>query len=289
MAYFPEQNSWESTRWLGGFEQVALGYTRELSSSRETLIGDLRVDAVTTACQQSRPHQTRATEGLTLALFPGSRWIHLKASLGPFLKVCEQLKERHPKLEIILAASPFIDAQNLAQAAANPIDLGLAYSRAHLHRDHLISENNTAIEVLWAKPYEAMARCDLALSLPGTNTAELAIANKATVVPLSYRVPVGGGGLLGIVDRLPGLTLVQDQLRRRKKQQLKFVALPNQIAGRSIVPELMVQDNLENLVELLSSLLQNPSRRREIADQSREVMGPVGASEKLLQLIESTV
>jgi len=276
-AYFPEHSSWEETRWLGGFDQILRGYGD---------LGDLRVDAVRHAVSH---YPQKEGAPLTLGLFPGSRRLHLMSSLGPFLRVLEGVKKHLPAVKLLLAASPFVGRTELAKAAAQPLNFGLALSRAHLEGERLVTENGTEIEVVWGKPYEVMARCDLALSLPGTNTAELAIAGKPTVVPLSYRVPVGGGGILGLLDRLPGLGFLKYLLRERKRKKLTFVALPNQLAGRQVIPEFFVRDDLTDLVDFVANLLGDEERRTAMGREAQAVMGEPGAARRVVEQFTALV
>ena len=284
LAYFSEPSGWEKTRWLGGFDKVAIGYGDDTVSERRRPVGDLRVDAV---CNALELHPRSSDAKLTLALFPGSRWLHLKAVLGSFLKVVDDIAT--DDLEVLLAASPFVSRERLADAASKPWNWGVSQVRSELREDTLVTENGNHIQVVWGDPYRVMAQCDLALSLPGTNTAELAIAGKPSVVPLSAKAPVGGGGILGLLDRLPGLDRLKEYLKMRKKARLKLVALPNQLAGREIMPEFLVSDDLRDLSEFMSRLLKDPEARRAIGVEAREVMGPPGAAERLVGVIEELV
>lgn len=286
LAYFSEPTSWEKTKFCGGFDRLAVGYERGPGPSNRLRqkVGDLRVDAV--RAQLSAVHAEEKDESLTLALFPGSRWLHLKAVLGPFLEMLDQVRAVIPQLRILLAASPFVSPERLADAAARPLSLGLSSTTAHLSDRTLVTEAGTEIEVVWGDPYRVMAQCDLAVSLPGTNTAELAIAGKPTILPLTSRVPVGGGGLLGVLDRLPGFVALKRRLRERKKKRLSLIALPNQLAGRMIMPEMMIRDDLTDLSEAVVSLLQDPARCRAIGRQAQEVMGPAGGAEEIVDMVE---
>lgn len=290
VAYFPEPSAWENTRWLGGFDRVLLGYPgdHQARGPRFSYPGDLRVDAVRARLEAVKPTEP-ATKGTTLALFPGSRWLHLKASMGPFLHVVEQLHRQRPDTRFLLSVSPFVSPEKLADAASKPLSLGLAVSRARLLDNLLLCEGGATIELVWGDPYRVIAECDLALSLPGTNTAELAIAGKPTVLPLSDRVPVGGGGLLGILDRLPGFGFLKQYLKQRKYRRLKLLALPNQLAGRMVMPELMVRDDLSDLFDFLSELLDNAAELRRIGQEAREVMGPPGAARRFVEAVEATL
>lgn len=280
-AYFPWVHSWQNTTWLGGFDKVALGYAGD-----GLRVGDLRVDAVRARLAEVPKLEERP---LTLALFPGSRWLHLKAVLGPFLKVVDTVAQQFPQLRVVLAASPFVTPERLADAAAKPIDFGLALSRSELIGDTITTEAGTQVEVLWGRSPEVIAHCDLAMSLPGTNTAELAVAGKPTVIPLTARVPVGGGGLLGIVDRLPGLKGLKRRLRESKKRRVGFTALPNQLAGRAVMPEFLIRDDLQDLCEVMADLLGSEEKRLAIGREAQDVMGAPGAADRLLDEIEALV
>lgn len=290
VAYFPEPSSWESTRWQGGFDKVLLGYPgqHEARGPQFSYPGDLRVDAVR-ARLEALAHSEQTHSRPTLALFPGSRWLHLKASLGPFLHVVDQLHQQRPDLRFLLSVSPFVSRQKLADAASNPFSFGLAMSRARLQDNLLLCEGGATVELVWGDPYQVISQCDLAISLPGTNTAELAIAGKPTVLPLSDRVPVGGGGLLGLLDRLPGFGPLKHYLKHRKYRRLKLLALPNQLAGRMVMPEFFVRDDLSDLFDFLGQLLDNAAELRRIGQEAQEVMGPPGAARRFVEALESTL
>jgi lipid-A-disaccharide synthase len=165
--------------------------------------------------------------------------------------------------------------------------LGLARSRGRVEGDLLHTEGGATVDLIWGDPYRAIAQCDLALSLPGTNTAELAIAGKPAVIPITDRVPVGGGGLLGLLDRLPGFGKLKVYLKHRKYRRLKFLALPNQLAGRMVMPELFIRDDLSDLFDFLAQLLENAAELSRIGNEAREVMGPPGAAERFVHTVES--
>ncbi len=286
LAYFSEPSPWEETRWLGGFDRVLLGYREDrMRDGRFSYPGDLRVDAVTDRLK-AYPSSARSS-GPTLAIFPGSRWLHLKAVLGPFLHAVQEVVKLRPELRVMMSVSPFVSRRQLDDAAANPFSLGLSVARGTVSGDLLQTEEGATVELVWGDPYQVIADCDLALSLPGTNTAELAIGGKPTVVPLSDRAPVGGGGLLGLLDRLPGLGFLKNHLKYRKYRKLRLLALPNQLAGREVMPEFFVRDDLSDLVAFLHDLLGDPARCRAIGEEAQEVMGPPGAAARLVDALEA--
>lgn len=286
LGYFPEPHSWQYTHLLGGFDHVLTAYSAPLQSTnpKTSFIGDLRVDAVLARLKEE-PIQERSKT--TLSIFPGSRWLHLKASLGAFQYVVAKLYEANPNRRFILSVSPYVSSKQLRNASAKPLNFGLATARGEVVGDKLIIEGGAQIELIFGNPYSAIAQCDLALSLPGTNTAELAIAGKPVVVPLSARAPVGGGGLLGLIDQLPGLSRLKLKLRFRKYNKLPLLALPNRIAGRIVTPEFFVRDDLLDLFDFLDALLDNAAQREHIGAQLRSVMGTKGAAKKLVDVVEA--
>lgn len=287
VAYFPRPDGWETSRWLGGFDRVAQGYKPAQDSDGQRLlgVGDLRIDAVQKRLAECSPRD----DALTIAVFPGSRWLHLKAVLGPFLRSLEMVSESIPEIKVILAVSPFVSRERLLDAARKPFSFGLSYTKCELDNDTLITDEGMSVKLYWGDPYQVISNCDLAISLPGTNVAELAIGGKPTVIPLSFRVPIGGGGLLGIVDRLPGLKGLKQRLRERKKAKFPFVGLPNILAGRMIMPELFVDDDMANLAEYLVDLAHDEARRKAIGTEARNVMGEAGAGARVCDLIESVM
>jgi hypothetical protein len=288
VAYFSEPTSWENTRWWGGFDRILRGYRPPGGEPTDDFAGDLRVDAVLARLAEHPPRSCTAGRP-TLALFPGSRWLHLKASLGPFLHVVDRLHHQDPGRRFLLSVSPFVSRERFAQAAARPFALGLASSCGEVRGELLHTQGGATVELVWGDPYRVIAECDLALSLPGTNTAELAIAGKPTVIPLSDRAPVGGAGLLGLLDRLPGMERLKHHLKYRKYRRLKLLALPNQLAGRVVMPEFFVRDDLSDLFDFLSQLLENAAELRRIGEEARQVMGPPGAAARFVQTVETVL
>lgn len=295
IGYFHQASGWIRTGWLGGFDGAALGYGAKEEQEtqgarvRERWVGDLRVDAV-----RARLDELPEVDGAgppVLALFPGSRKLHLQASLGPFLSVFERIGLRYPDWRLLLSASPYVDRDALSEAAARPMNLGLRSQTAELRGDRLITPAGIEIEVAWGQPYRVIKECSAALCLPGTNTAELAIAGKPAVVPLSKLAPVGGGGALGLLERLPSnwpfIELLKERLKLRKKRRISYLALPNQLAGREVYPEFFVDEELGNLFDFLSGLLENTAERHRIGREAREVMGEGGATERLVEMVEA--
>jgi lipid-A-disaccharide synthase len=254
---------------------------RRQGVTRVRTVGNLVLDGV-----EVPPDLHPVPHRPTLGLFPGSRGLHLRAALAVFLRTAELVRQRVPDLQCLLAVSPFVRREDVVRALEHPLRLGLPTARGRLEGDRLRTEGGLEVEVLWGKPYEVMARMDVALTIPGTNTGEMACVGRPMVVGLSASAPIPRGGLGGVLDMLPILPLLKRFLRRKTYRRLVFVAQPNRLAGRALVPEVVVQRDLDVLVRPLVELLEDPEGRRRLGMELQGVMGGGrGASERMAELI----
>jgi len=157
-----------------------------------------------------------------LAVLPGSRRGEVARLLPPFCKTIEQLKADQPKLQLVCPSLPLVAGQVRAATAT----LGLPV---------------TVVEAA-AEKVDAFAAADAALAASGTVTLELALAGLPMVV--AYRVnpltAVVGKHLLSVTS----------------------ASLPNLLAGRKLVPELLQGDcTPEKLAVATLRLFSEPTER----------------------------
>jgi lipid-A-disaccharide synthase len=115
-----------------------------------------------------------------------------------------------------------------------------------------------------------MGCADCALVVSGTATAELAVLGVPMVV--CYHLPTA--------ERLLARAVIRTQ----------WFALPNIIAGRSIVPELL-NPNPATLVAAVADVLGSDARRRRMRSDLELVereLGPAGAMAAIAQLVRAT-
>lgn len=264
-------------RAVGAMDAAVESALRDLGVNVR-LVGNLTLDAVQPGTAPA------ATGGVTVGLFPGSRALHLRAALGPFLRAVEVARERVPGLKCLLAASPFVRPEDVAKALSQPIPLGLPRAEGRLEGDVLRTSGGLEVEVLWGRPYDVMARMDVGLTIPGTNTAEMACLGRPMVVTMSANAPVPRGGIGGVLDVLPLGGAVKRRLRIGTKNRMGFVAQPNRLAGRLVVPE-VVAERIEDVVEPLVEMLLDPERRRALGAELQALTGGRGACARMAELI----
>ena len=139
-----------------------------------------------------------------VALLPGSRVNELYRHADLFVQTAQWLHSRTPTMHFV---APFVNAETQALFVA-------ALDRHHAR--------DLPLTLLTGHSREALAACDVVLLASGTATLEAALLRKLMVV--TYKV----SALSALLIRL--------------FSHVKLYSLPNNLAGRELVPELL-QDN----------------------------------------------
>lgn len=158
-----------------------------------------------------------------VTLMPGSRVAEVE-HLGPlFIRAAERLLEQHPGAVFLvpLATRPTLERFTWM----------VRFQSSHCDR----------FQPMFGHAQQALKACDVALIASGTATLEAALLKKPMVI--SYRMP-----------------WLSYQIMRRRAY-LPWVGLPNILAGRQIVPELLqAAATPESLAAALDAQLSNPDR-----------------------------
>ena len=159
------------------------------------------------------------------ALLPGSRRAEIEAMLALYLQVAQQLQTMHPSMQFIIPA---------------------ANQKASVLIESIVQRSDTSLKIhlLQGQSSEVLQAADQALVTSGTATLEAAL-NRCPLVlaikvhPISY----------WIMKRLA---------------TTQWVGLPNILAGREIVKELIQdQATVENLTDAMAEIMQPSPRRLE--------------------------
>ena len=157
-------------------------------------------------------------EALIFALLPGSRQSEVRALADTFVATAVQIAERHPEARFLV---PLISPETRALFEA-----ALARSRP------------VPLSLLSGQAHQAMIAADGVLVASGTATLEAALLKRPMVI--TYKVP----------------RLTYWLSKRRAYQP--WIGLPNILAGRFVVPEILQDDATpEHLAQALLNLVAN--------------------------------
>ncbi len=307
--------------WRGSFARFLVPYprTRERLIAKGTppekigVVGNLMLDAIRTRLSRAQREAilalagpdlsgqpgafTRGSElrpGPVVALLAGSRPHEIKYMWPFMLRVAELIAREAPGTRFISSISPFVSFEQLKKALTatppgiegssgeflevdDPEVAGLALIR---------SAGGIRIASLRGFQYDIMEMADLAVTIPGTNTAELAFTGVPMVVALPLNRPevIPLEGLAGMAGNLPVLgPVLKRALINRLDKRIKFTAQPNIVADAEIVPE--IRGVLQPLDVALPAieLLRDPARRKAMSARLREAIGGQGAAGRVVE------
>ncbi|HEY8486517.1 MAG TPA: hypothetical protein VIL11_03905 [Limnochordales bacterium] len=268
-------------RWLGVFRRFFVpdpwaarkAMRMGAPADRVEVVGDLVVDAV---LDSVGPRECggggRGGQGgdgpPVVGLFAGSRPFEVRWVLPLMLQAAEEVaRAMEGRVRFRLVVSPFADRQLVRQVL----------------QQHLPAA--VRVEVEEAHQRRAMADCTVAVTVPGTVTAELAVLGVPTVTLLPLHRPelIPLEGLPGLVGRLPVVgPALKRQVVRRAARRLGPVSLPARRAGRALGPELVGRVTAAGVAGAVVELLRDGQARARLARELRQAMGPAGAADRVV-------
>ncbi|WP_312479786.1 lipid-A-disaccharide synthase [Kosakonia cowanii] len=181
----------------------------------------------------ARAHQGISPQARCLALLPGSRGAEVEMLSADFLRTAQLLRERYPELEVVV---PLVNAKRREQ---------FEQIKAQVAPD-------LTVHLLDGQAREAMIASDAALLASGTAALECMLAKCPMVV--GYRMKPFTFWLAKRLVKTP------------------YVSLPNLLAGREVVKELLQEEcQPQALAAALEPLLANSETRHEMHDLFREL------------------
>jgi Lipid-A-disaccharide synthetase len=274
--------------WKDGLEKLFVHDARTLEKAQKSgpkdkleNIGNLTADAL--AFQTPAPK----LPGLDVLIMPGSRKFEVEHMLGVFAATAEQIAQtvsgpirfHWPRSRLL--TEPMLE---VARSGKKVLDLGGVATR--LEADFLVTPNGTRIHVAdESDRYALMKMCDLALTIPGTNTLELGIANCPSIVALplqkSELIPIENP--LRYLEHIP---IFGPRIKRKLVEiflsRFKHVSLPNMIADEAIQLELRGDVTPDLIASHAQTLLENPSELARMRERLNATMPQPGTAAKLV-------
>ena len=164
-----------------------------------------------------------------IALLPGSRDGELDYMADLFVETAQKLHARLPGVQFLV---PLVSRETRAR-----------FEQAIYERE----AHDLPLQILFGHAHSALTAADAALVASGTATLEAALLRCPMVI--TYRMADWSWRLM------------------RGKGYLPYGGLPNILAGRFIVPELIQEHaTAENLAQALANLIGDPPVRRQLAE-----------------------
>jgi hypothetical protein len=235
--------------------------------------GDPRHDAVIQQHRRALASEAVAPrDGRTrkITLLAGSRDTVFNAVFPFWVETGFALRSRLPGADLTIVVSPFVSpAAHLA--AVEHHGRALADARIAVVR-------GSAADV---------AGSDLVLTIPGTNTLELAIMRVPSIVvmPFSLAPRIPFEGVIEWITRVPfvGPALRLFLAREYVKRQPHGVSLPNMRAGHRIMPEMVGQITAEQIADEAARIVQDDRAMASMAKALEAIPLETGASGRILR------
>lgn len=155
-----------------------------------------------------------------VALLPGSRQSELRHMAELFIRTAQKMTEAKPDLRFLVPLASR-ETRDIFEAAL-----------------YCLGGENLRLNILFGHAHAALTAADAALVASGTATLETALLKRPMVI--TYKLSKISAFLM------------------RRKAYLPYVGLPNVMAGRFVVPELLQEDATpENIAQAMLNLLQD--------------------------------
>lgn len=270
---------WGNTLWdksirryfVSHESQKTLLGRRKISLNKIQVVGNLMKDAIEQEFSSSHSEDFVKSKKYGVAFFPGSRPVEIKHMLPFYLRVAEIASSRLPEVEFALSRSPFISEQELAEAMRPQENRLLESSSGNLLEKHgekwIATQGGAEIRVSQSNPYQLMKNSDCLVTIPGTKCGEAGILGcpMLVVVPLNRLEEIPYPGIPGLLEKVPCVgKKLKGLVMKIMLPRLGFVAQPNLLAGREVVPEIVGQLTPGIVAEQLCNLLKDEKKRQAI-------------------------
>jgi lipid-A-disaccharide synthase len=252
---------------------------RGVNPARIEVVGNLVVDALQEASIVPAP----AAEVLLLA---GSRPFAARYLLGFLLAVAEQMAKARPDLRFAWIKSRLLPEAVVAEALEAELVKDLGGVGARWVGDRLQTAGGLEVLVLdEPQRYAAMRRAQLAITIPGTNTLELALAGLPSLVLLPLHKPemLPLEGFWHWLLSGPGLRSLKQRFVWRLVAGMPHLALPNLWLNERVFPELRGVFSPAEVASAGLELLE-PQRAQEVRARLKRLDARPGA-DKLVEYV----
>lgn len=264
----------------------------KLPLEKAIIVGDLVVDDVRWIMQNylAKYGQLPQADSNLISFLPGSRVTEV-TNLSPFfLQTAKLMQEQKPNLRFQMLISPFIPPAKLVKALQADPHPAVGGIKGKIVGETLQAEG-ISIDIVRQNQLPQLSASQLCITIPGTKTAEAASLGvpELMILPINRPDQLPYIGLIGLLDWLPGGRVLKGKLLMRMRDKVSYMAQPNILANRPIVPEIVDVVTPTYIADAALGLLNDPEQLwRQKYEFSRLYSPYAGASDRLLDTIERT-
>ena len=197
-----------------------------------------------------KPSKTAAREilkieknKLVIAMLPGSRQSEVKQHADLLIKTAKIISKENKNSQFLV---PLITRET-RQLFETALYNNISHNQANLNNEDTPDER-LDLDILFGHAHDAMEAADIVIVASGTATLEAALLKKPMVI--TYRMPA-----------------ISWQILKRMRYQ-PYVGLPNILAGKFLVPELLQYDATpQKLADAVARLLSDDAYLKEIKQE----------------------
>ncbi|MFQ5796793.1 MAG: hypothetical protein ACE5JP_17325 [Candidatus Bipolaricaulia bacterium] len=289
-AYTEDDFEWSNRyrKFLVPDEQAADLGREKAAPEKIEVVGNLMVDGVEIAASNVQRPMSKVNS--KVLFLPGSRRFQVSYMVPFFLEAAERLLSGSKGMEISLLVSEFISRDELEEALRDSAR-GSSIS-GDLNGDRVVLASGREVRLILGDKIGAMKETDLAVTIPGTNTAELAILGTPMLVlfPLNKpeEIPLKGMGWFADLVPVAG-KWIKRKVINKGVQNLEFIALPNIKANRRIVPELVGILTPDQVAAKVETLLDDRKGMEQQRKDLGGIMGSGGAAGRIVDIIKGGI
>ncbi|MER3554671.1 MAG: sugar synthetase [Meiothermus sp.] len=267
---------------------------RGAEQARVHVVGNLVVDALEEGDRGSGSSArcwsgVGGREGVDVLLFPSSRPFAARYLLGFMLAAAETMAKTNPGLRFAWVKSGLLSDAVIEEAVSGRWAREIGGVGAKWDGQELVSENGLMIAVLdESQRYAAMRQAKVALTIPGTNTLELALAGLPSVILLPLHKPelIPLEGFWHWLFMFPGGKYLKQSFVRRLEPTVSHLALPNLWLNERVFPELRGVFGPEQVAQAALDLLR-PQRQAEVKAKLKGLGATPGADNLVRYVLEN--
>jgi Lipid-A-disaccharide synthetase len=253
--------------------------------SQIKIVGNLMVESVRSVQGKAQIFaQLGLDPGKKLVSFlPGSREFQIQYTLTFFSEVANIIDGLKKDCQFAFIISPYLKKELLDKHLKNT---------GSQVTDDLIKYKDTTIKIIFQGQHDVIAASDIIITIPGTNTAEVAVLGTPMIVVFpeksSELIPLEG--IYEIIGNIPFLGYFFKKLYvKMLLQKTRFFAIPNIKSGREIVPEFKGDVQPKTLAETAVLLLNDGKKLDEMGKLLRSSLGSSGAAKRITEEIHEVI